>query len=108
MAMLSFPLSFAAFTSMSGLFTHPLTGHASNVPVAVTSTVVPRCPPAGKSDVSVGAERRGFTAEAQRAPRRESPRGISVLCILISGHSSPRPLHLGGESVFILPHQFRD
>jgi hypothetical protein len=46
-ATVNFPLSFAGVTVSPGRLTHTFAGHGSNAPAAETSTVVPRCAPAG-------------------------------------------------------------
>src|SRR5262249_18153211 len=64
----SLPLSLPDSTETPRPLTHACTGQRSNVPAAVTSTVVPRWAPAGKREVTAGGagKEEELTTEAQR------------------------------------------
>src|SRR5262245_52016029 len=67
---LSLPFSFAASTDTPRPLAHTFTGQVSNVPVAVTSAVVPRCAPAGWREVTVGGAAKEEEAVATKKHRR--------------------------------------
>src|SRR2546423_552505 len=71
--------AFAAFASTPLPSTQTLTGHRSKVPAAVISTVLPRCPPDGNMESSVGGAEWATGAEISNANKTSDRVAVVML-----------------------------
>ena len=86
------PFSLLATNFNSRLLVHACTGHLSNVPLAVTSIVVPLCMPPGNKDDCVGGAANAGTLVANSATRKVGgrPRDWKIVSLIPSILESAR------------------